>query len=211
MRSLLRTTLAVTLLSTSLAAGAWAAGGFTPPSTSLKEAKGGKYLLDKFHANIVFSVSHLGFSQYIGRFNALDGTLMFDAKTPEKSGVKITIDTHSVDTNNHKLEGKLRDALFLDSKQFPTASFTSTRLEKHSDTKGRLTGDLTLKGVTRPVVLDVTFNGAGLNPFAGTPTLGFSATGSFKRSDFGIKEYLPAVGDDIRLTIEVEFNHEKEA
>src|SRR5688572_19892166 len=107
MRTLLRTTLAVLLLATTAHAAEMA-----PPSTAAKDLKGGKYLLDKAHANIVFSVSHLGFSQYIGRFNAFDGTLMLDAKTPEKSGVKITIDTESVDTNNEKLEAKLRDETF---------------------------------------------------------------------------------------------------
>ncbi len=178
------------------------------PTTSLADVPSGKYLLDKSHASIIFSISHLGFSQYKGRFNSFDGTLFLQPNAPEQSSVKITVDIRSIDTNNSKLEGKLVSEQFFDAEKFPTASFTSTKFVKLSDTKGALTGDLSLHGVTRPVVLDVTFNGAGENPFAGTKTLGFAATTTIKRSDFGIKEYLPAVGDTVTLTIDVEFNKE---
>jgi polyisoprenoid-binding protein YceI len=190
-----------------LLAGTALAQQFTPPSTSLAQTPSGLYTLDKSHANIVFGVSHLGFSQYFGRFNAFDATLQFDAKHPEKSKLEVIVDTTSGDSNNEKMNAKYDGEKFFHTAKFPTATFTSTRIEKLSDARGKITGDLTLLGVTKPVTLDVTFNGAGMNPFAGKHTLGFSATGRIKRSEFGMKEYLPAVGDEVNLMIEAEFNH----
>ena len=204
MRPIIRSlTLTVLLAFAPLAA--QAAEAPAAPTTSLADAPGGKYLLDKTHASIVFSISHLGFSQYKGRFNDFDATLFLDKTGIEKSGVKVTVDVASVDTNNTTLEGKLRSDTFFDTKKYPEASFNSTSFEKLSDTKGTLKGMLSLHGVTRPVTLDVTLNGIGVNPFSKKPTIGFAATTSIKRSDFGIKEYLPAVGDDVTLMIDAEF------
>lgn len=180
------------------------------PTTSLDGVPSGKYTIDKSHANVLFFVSHLGFSTYTGRFNAIDGTLFFDATDPQMSAVKVSVDTSSVDTNNTVLEEKLRGDQWFDVKDFKSATFTSTKVVKLSETKGKITGDFSLRGVTRPLTLDVTFNAAGENPFTSAQVLGFSATGSFKRSEFGMKEYLPFVGDTVDLRIEAEFNQDKE-
>jgi len=181
------------------------AQGFTPPAASLAGTPSGTYTLDKTHANIIFGINHLGFSTYYGRFDNFDATLTFDAKDPTKSSLNVTIDTASTNTNNKVLEDKLDSKVFFNTAQFPKATFVSKKLEKTSDTTGKLTGDLTLLGVTKPVTLDVTFNASGLNPFSKSHTLGFGATGMIKRSDFGMKEYLPAVGDEVVLQIQAEF------
>ncbi len=182
-----------------------------PPVTKLDNTPTGVYALDKSHASVTFQISHLGFSNYTGRFNELDGTLNFDAKDPAKSTVEITINPASVDVNHAELEGKLKkneDAFNVE--KFSTITFKSTKVTKTSDTKGSMNGDLTLLGVTKPVTLDVTFNGSGMNPFAKSQTLGFSATGNIKRSQWGMTAWDKAVGDDVKLIIEVEFNQKLE-
>lgn len=182
---------------------------FAPPSTALDKTPSGQYVLDASHTSVIFNLSHLGFSHYFGRFNTVEGTLEFNATAPEKSTLAVSIDIASIDTNNAELEGKLKSPEWFDATKFPKATFTSTKIEKLTDGTGKLTGNLTLHGVTKPVLLDVTFNGAGTNPFSATQALGFSAHGTIKRSDFGIAAYLPAVGDVVTLTIETEFHHKK--
>jgi polyisoprenoid-binding protein YceI len=177
---------------------------FTQPSTKLDGVPSGVYKVDGSHTSVLFGISHLGFSSYHGRFNTVEGEVNFDPKAPEKSSVSITIPIASIDTNHEELEAKLKKEDWFDAAKFPTATFKSSKVEKLSETKGRITGDLTLRGVTKPLVLDVTFNGAGANPFAKANVLGFSATGSIKRSDFGLSNYMPAVGDAVSLTIELE-------
>ncbi len=181
---------------------------FTPPSKDVATAEAGSYRLDTSHANIVFGVSHLGFSMYIGRFNRFDATLDFKSEDVTKSTLEVTVHTASVDVNNSELEAKLIDKDFFDIKAFPEAKFVATSIVKTAADKGKITGNLTLKGVTKPVVLDAIFNGHGANPYSGGKVLGFSASGSFKRSDFGMESYVPAVGDEVDLTIEVEFSKE---
>lgn len=194
-----------------LSAQAWAkAPENFSPTISLVGVPAGKYTLDTSHANVIFFISHLGFSHYTGRFDTIDSTLFFDPVTPQMSAVKVTIDTASVNTNNTVLEEKLRGASWFNVKAFKTATFSSTKIEQLSPTRGKITGDFSLRGVTRPLTLDVTFNAAGDNPFTKAKVLGFSATGSFKRSDFGMKDYLPFVGDKVDLRIEAEFNRSEE-
>lgn len=182
---------------------------FNAPSTALDGVPSGTYVIDPSHTSVNFGISHLGFSTYQGRFNTIAGNLEFDAKAPEKSSIVVTIDAASIDTNHAELEGKLKSADWFDTAKFPTATFTSTKVEKLSDSNGKIMGDLTLHGVTKPVTLDVTFNGAGNNPFANVPQLGFSAKGSIKRSEFGIAQYLPAIGDEVSITIESELHLKK--
>lgn len=179
------------------------------PTTDIASIPGGKYVLDTSHASLIFSINHLGFSHYKGRFNSFDATLLYDAAAIEKSAVKVTVNVASVDTNNDTLEAKLISKTFFDTEKYPTASFTSTSFTKLTDTTGALKGNLTLHGTTRPVTLNVTFHGGGLNPYTKAHTLGFSATTTIKRSQFGISEYVPAVGDDVTLTIDAEFGQEQ--
>lgn len=193
--------LAAALALAPLAGPALAAG----PSTNLTEIKSGEFTLDKSHAKIIFSTSHFGFSTYYGLFKDFDAKLNFDAKDPAKSTLAVTIDMNSVETTNPKLNEHLKSEDFFNAAKFPTATFKATKITITGKTTGTITGDLTLHGVTKPVTLDATFNGGGENMFK-TYTLGFSAKGVIKRTEFGIKTYAPAVGDDVSLIISAEFS-----
>lgn len=206
MRSLLAAFAALSLL----AAPALAAEDMPKPTTSLEGVPGGRYNIDPAHTSVVFTINHLGYSNYTGRFNKVDGTLMVDTTNPEKSGLKVSIPIDSIDTNHEVLEGKLKGKDWFDAEAFPVASFTSTRVQKISDSQAKVTGDLSLHGITRPVTFDVTFNGTALNPFVKAQAMGFSAKTVIKRSEFGIKNYLPALGDEVTLLIETEFTQSKD-
>lgn len=165
------------------------------------------FRLDKEHANVVFLVDHVGLSKMIGRFTDVDGQFTFDESNLEANKVTVTIKTESVDTNHKARDDHLRSVDFFNAKEFPTMTFVSTRVEKTGEKTGKLHGNLTLLGVTKPVVLDVTFNKRGEHPVARYNKViaaGFSARGTVKRSDFGMKFALGGVGDEVQILIEVE-------
>ncbi|AWK89392.1 YceI family protein [Azospirillum thermophilum] len=162
------------------------------------------YKIDPAHLSVAFIVDHLGFSKLIGRFNSAAGDVTFDKDAVEKSSVSVAIDTASVDTNHAKRDEHLRSPDFFNAKEFPKMTFKSTRIEKTGERTGKLHGDFTMLGVTKPVVLDVTFNKDGVSPASKLETAGFSARGTIKRSDFGMKYGVPAIGDEIQLLIEAE-------
>ncbi len=178
---------------------ATAAGSFAPAFAAPVS-----YKIDPAHTAVVFIVNHVGFSNVIGRFNTVGGDVTFDKDAVEKSVVNVTIDTTSVDTNHAKRDEHLRSPDFFNAKEFPKMTFKSTTIEKTGDKTGKLHGDLTMLGVTKPVVLDVTFNKDGVSPASKLETAGFSARGTVKRTEFGMKYGAPAIGDDIQLLIEVE-------
>ena len=179
-----------------------------PPSRAadLAKAEPGHYVLDKSHAKVVFSINHLGFSTYYGFFPDLSGTLDLDPTAPAKSALSVTINVAGMVTTDPKLDAKLKSDTFFDTAKFPKATFKSTALEVTGEGRGKLTGDLTLHGVTKPVTLDVTFNGAGTPPMTQLYVVGFDAVGTLKRSDFGIKNFVPLVGDEVTLRISCEFD-----
>ncbi|KAA0570093.1 YceI family protein [Azospirillum sp. Sh1] len=162
------------------------------------------YKIDPAHTAVAFIVNHVGFSNVIGRFNTVGGDVTFDKDAVEKSVVNVSIDTTSVDTNHAKRDEHLRSPDFFNAKEFPKMTFKSTKIEKTGDKTGKLHGDLTMLGVTKPVVLDIAFNKDGVSPASKLETAGFSARGTVKRTDFGMKYGAPAIGDDIQLLIEVE-------
>ncbi len=162
------------------------------------------YKIDPAHTAVAFIVDHIGFSKVIGRFNTVGGDISFDKDAVENSTVNVTIDAASIDTNHAKRDEHLRSPDFFNAKEFPKVTFKSTKIEKTGDKTGKLHGDLTMLGVTKPVVLDVTFNKDGVSPASKLETAGFSARGTVKRTDFGMKYGAPAVGDDIQLLIEIE-------
>lgn len=172
------------------------------------EAKG-TYVLDRSHANVLFRINHLGYSQYVGRFNTLDAKLELDPQDLSKSQLSASVTPASVDVNNPELQDKLRGTDFFNVTQYPEIRFVSRKIVRTGRNTGTVTGDLTLLDVTRPLTLNVTFNNGGMNPYASVYTLGFSATGTFKRSEWGMKALIPHVGDDVTLTIEAEFHKEK--
>lgn len=167
-------------------------------------ANAASYEFDTAHTQIMFKVNHLGFSNSHGRFMKFDGTLDFDAADVAKSKLDVTIDTASIDMGDQKWDDHLKNADFFDVEKFPSMTFKSTKVEKTGEKTGKVTGDLTILGVTKPVTLDVVMNKMGKHPMSGKEHVGFSATGTLKRSDFGMNYGLPNVGDTVTLMIEAE-------
>ena len=164
----------------------------------------GQYKLDPHHTSVTFNVDHLKFSRFMIRFDRVAGEIDWKEGGLEKSQVAVTIDAASIDTNVPLLDKMVKGSDMLDVERNPQIRFVSTRFERTGDARGKLTGDLTIRGVTQPVTLDVTFNGYGLDPLTKAYTLGFSADGQFSRSKFGLTTWYPAVGDDIHVIIQTE-------
>ncbi len=160
------------------------------------------YTLDPNHTQVQFVWNHFGYSNLTGQFGKVEGSVDFDAADPTKSTVTATVSVASVDSNVKKLDGELAGADYFDAAKFPTATFKSTHVEKGATPdKLKVTGDLTLHGVTKPVTLDVSIVKVGEHPMRKAPAAGFSATTTIKRSDFGISKYVPMVGDEVKIDI----------
>ena len=196
-------------LALALASGAAAA----PPAP---QPPAGAYKVDPAHANLTFRVSHLGFSRYTAKFNRFDAALKFDPANPAAMSVEATIDPKSLELNAPPagFTDEILGPQWLDAAKYPQITFRSTKVEVTGANTARVTGDFTLHGVTKPVVLEVSYNGGWPpNQFdQGGARAGFSAHGTFKRSDFGVKLGLPppgtsfGVGDEIDVAIEAEFS-----
>jgi polyisoprenoid-binding protein YceI len=160
------------------------------------------YTLEPDYTQGVFRWDHLGFSSPAAQFAQGEGTLEFDQADPNRSSVNVTIPLGSLNTGVPALDDHFRSKDFFETAKFPTATFKSTKVEKGAATdKLKVTGDLSLHGVTKPVTLDVTVIKVGTNPRNNLPTVGFDAMTSLKRSDFGLGKYVPQVGDEIRMHI----------
>lgn len=197
-----------TLLAAALALSLTACGSLLPANnqtTDAAELEAGAYKLDPEHSTILFKVSHLGFSTYVGRFNTAEGALRFDPEAPAESQLDVTIDTTSADTPSAELDDVLRGRDWFDTERFPTARFESTAITVSGDNTGTVTGNLTLRGVTKPVMLAVTFRGGAYNLLTGAFTLGFEASGALKRTEFGMGSLVPAIGNEVTLEIHAEF------
>lgn len=163
------------------------------------------YTIDGSHTQANFTWTHFGFSNPSGGFDTISGTIAFDADHPEKSNVDVTIAIDSLNTHVAKLNEHLKKAEFFDAAQFPTATFKSTKVVAGADKNDyKVTGDLTIHGVTKPVTLDAKLNGAGVHPMSKQPTIGFDGSVTIKRSDFGIGAYVPNISDEIRIQITTE-------
>jgi polyisoprenoid-binding protein YceI len=162
------------------------------------------YKIDPNHTNVVAGWNHFGFSHPVANFNKVDGVIVYDAQNVGQSSVKVTLPLSGLDTGVADLDEHLRSADFFDAEKYPTITFNSTKTEAAGDNKLRVTGDLTVHGVTKPVVLDVTLNKAGVHPLGKRPAVGFDATTTLKRSDFGVKLYVPNVSDEITIRITTE-------
>ena len=181
------------------------AGGETAAASTEFEAVSGEYTPDSAHRYITFSYLHQGFSRPMVRWRAWDGTLNWDAENPENSSVSVTIDASSVDSGVDEFDGHLRGERFFDVENHPEITFESTSISRTGDTTGTITGDLTIKGNTKPVTLDAAFNKGAFNERDGVYKLGFSGTTTVKRSDFGVDAYVPYVSDEVDITIETEW------
>lgn len=165
----------------------------------------GSYQLDPLHTTVLFKVDHLGLSKFVGRFNRVEASLDYDPHNPAAAKLSAVIDIASIDVNNADFSETLRSASWFNAERYPQAGFVTTSVELVDGNRARFLGDLTLLGVTAPIVLDIHFNGGADNMLSGRYTLGFSATSKFKRSVFGMNQYIPAIGDDVELEIHAEF------
>lgn len=178
------------------------------------EVPAGTYRIDPTHASVTWQVNHLGLSNYTARFTKFDATLEFDPASPEKSRVTVTIDPKSVRTDfpfpeKEDFDAKIAGPDFLDAGKYPEIRFVSTKVERLGADTGRMHGDLTFHGVTKPVVMDVKLVGAKTHPMRGVGAMGFSAVTTFKRSDFGVTNLVPMVGDEVTVRVEAEFLQQK--
>ena len=168
----------------------------------------GTYKADSAHTQILFSVNHLGFNVYHGIFGDASGTLTLDPANPSAAKVDIEIPMSGIATTSAKLTEHLKGADFFDAAKFPTGKFQSTSVQA-SGTDATITGNLTLKGVTKPVTLKTKFTGAGKGPMNQQETVAFEASTTIKRSDFGISYGIPFVPDEVPLQITIAFEKPK--
>jgi polyisoprenoid-binding protein YceI len=164
-----------------------------------------KYTLDNSHSYVDWKISHFGFSSPSGKWMA-DGTLELDQAKPQDSKVDVTINVANVITGIPKLDEHLKGEDFFDVAKYPTATFVSKKIVMTGKETAKVEGMLTLRGVTKPVTLDVKLNKAAVSPITNKMTAGFTATANIKRSEFGMTTYLPGLGDEVKLNIEVEAN-----
>ncbi len=165
----------------------------------------GRYELDETHAYLTFSYSHLGLSNPQLHFQEFDAELVLDGRNMADSKVNITIDAASIDSGVAELDDELRSSEYFDVENHPDIVFSSSAYRETSENTGVLSGDLTVAGVTRPVSLDVTINSAAMNRMVRKEMIGFSATGTVNRSDYGLTAYDRFVSDELRLQVQVEF------
>ncbi|GBQ23987.1 YceI family protein [Gluconacetobacter sacchari] len=170
-------------------------------ATSPAQVQPGHYAVEPGHTQVGFSVLHFGFTHYAGVFSSVSGTLELNAKTPAASRLSVTIPVGSVQTTSDVLNGELKSADWFDAGKFPNATFVSTRVTPTGGSDAVVAGTLTIRGVSKPETLMVHFIGAGVNPIDKKYTVGFEATGTIRRSDFGVNKYVPYVSDDVGLRI----------
>lgn len=168
------------------------------------EAAPDRYTFDPAHTQVLFSIEHMGLSHPFGRFDKTTGGYTFDPADVAHATVDATVDVNSLDMGSDKWNEHLKSKDFFDAEKFPVMTFKSTKIEKTGEKTGKLTGDLTLHGVTRPVTLDVTYIRTAPHPMNKNMMSGFTATGTLKRSDFGMTAYIPMVGDEVSIMINVE-------
>lgn len=201
MKRLLLSALSVAALSSAIPAHATAdkvAPAVAPASAS------GTYNFDASHTSASWTVEHMGYSHFSGKFPGITGTLVLDEAKPENSKVNITVNTGDVVTGVDKLNEHLKTDSFFNVAKFPTATFVSTKVEPTGKDTAKVTGNLTLLGVTKPIVLDVKLNKQGDHPMMHKKWVGFDATTTVKRSDFGMSYGVAMVSDDVPVTIEAE-------
>ena len=162
------------------------------------------YKIDPTHTATVFSWNHFGFSTPSANFSDIQGVIKVDNAKPANSSVNVTIPLSSVNTNVSALDKEFQQEAWFNAAKYPNITFKSTKVETKDKKHFKITGDLTVKGVTKPVVLDAVLNKQGEHPMAKVPAIGFNATTSFNRSDFGLGNYVPNVGDKITVNITTE-------
>lgn len=171
-----------------------------PGAPQAERIAAGSYTVDPNHTQVVWSVNHLGFTPLYGAFGASGGTLELDPANPSAAKVTVTFNIADVSTTSAGFTKHLLSSDFFDAAKHPTATFTSTAVQVDG-TSAKITGDLTIKGITKPVTLDAKLFGAGANPMNKMQTVGFTAETTVKRSDFGVGMAAPVVSDETELKI----------
>lgn len=166
----------------------------------------GTYEADPYHSAIMFITNHLGLSTFIARFDDYATELKLDADDISKSSLKVTVKPASVDIDYPAFATEMMKPEWFDTAKYPEVTFQSTKFEQETPTTGKVTGNLTIKGVTRPLTLNVKLVGVGVNTLVQKEAIGIEATGVVKRSDFGLEEYIPLIPDNVRLHINAEFH-----
>ena len=169
------------------------------------ELKSGQYSLDKSHAALIFKIQHMGLSTYVGRFNVLSAELDFDPSNIESINLTADVEISSLDINDEELKDDLMGRSWFNQAQYPIARVSTQKVEKLKDGQILLTLNLDWRGVRKPIEMTATFHGGANNVLTGKYTLGFSSCGSFNRSDFGMKQFIPLVGDEVVLEAFGEF------
>jgi polyisoprenoid-binding protein YceI len=185
-----------------LAAATAASAAAAPNPASVQ---GGTYAIEPTHTRLLFAVDHFGTSTWYGDFTHASGSLKLDPKNPAASQVEVSVPIASVSTTNAVLDGELKSPDWFDAAKYPTMTFKSTKVTVTGPGRATVAGELTLHGVTKPVVLDARLKGAGPNPMTKAYMVGFDATGKIKRSEFGVTKYVPVVGDEVTLILSAPF------
>jgi polyisoprenoid-binding protein YceI len=162
-----------------------------------------EYTLDPTHSYVLWHISHFDFSHPSGKW-MVSGALTWDDANPQNDKVEVTVPIADLVTGIPKLDEHLKSADFFDVAKFPTATFVSDKVEVTGKDTAKVSGTLTLHGISKPITLNIKLNKTGISPITQKPTLGFSGTAVLKRSDFGITKYLPGLGDEVPLEIEAE-------
>lgn len=176
-------------------------GLFVTGSTLLAAAQ--TYGVDTVHSSVLFKAKRLDVVNVYGRFNGLQGTLTFDSENPANSTIELELKAEAVDTNNERRDNHLRSPDFFDATQFPFIRFKSSQIRRLSENRYEVTGDLSLHGLTRPIVAEVEHVGSASDPRRGTPLIGFETAFTIKRSDWGMNFMLDALSDEIELIIAI--------
>lgn len=209
--SLFRAGAALALAAIFLAGCSSVAGALLAPKVDATASRlsPGDFALDTKHAALVFRINHLGFSDYVGRFDRFEASLSGDAANPAGASVEAIIDMASLNIANPEFAGELMGPAWFDAAGHPQAVFRSTSIQLTSETTAEITGDLTLKGVTRPITLAAKLNGSAYDPLRQADVVGFSASGEINRADFGIDRFSGLLTDTVRIEIEAEFIRQK--
>lgn len=162
------------------------------------------YKLDPDHTMVLFSWNHFGYSNPTADIGLGEGTLIFDKQHPAQSSIEVTLPLAKLDTHVAALDAHLKEADFFDAAKYPVITFKSSKVEPLGQHKFKITGELSAHGVTRTIVLDATLNKIGPHPMSKAQSIGFDATASLKRSDFGVAAYVPNVSDKIHIRITTE-------
>jgi polyisoprenoid-binding protein YceI len=161
------------------------------------------YQIDPVHSSLLFRVKHMDTAYVYGMFTSMKGTVVVDEANPARSSINIEVDANSVYTHNEQRDNHLRSPDFFNTRQFPTITFKSTQVRRINANTVQVRGDLTIRGVTRPITANVTLTGKGKNP-QGKDIIGFETTFTIRRSEFGIRYGLPGLGDEVQVTLSIE-------